>query len=580
MQLINKTKTIDEKSAAIFNKVIGEYNHGEIKSETELLYKLFNALKDFYASIGRPTFKYRVARGTPVSGDYNSMIEESIADIRSLIEDANNMNGVLEQSFNEIELDRKMLQNRIKYIYRLLSKLKVAVQNNRNGQLFSDSFINTKNMDTSIISGSPASINVTEGVLTLNKIESNDYSNTCTVEILPTSNGFPGNTHIVDTLDGDMKFAGEDNMHINLGDIIDGNNDTWFEYEIFNVDNNVYETTLGLGFNYKENVEWITDESILRLGVRLTLKNPKQCNWLSLNPFIPEHKGAASCVIKNIVISDGKGTIQNITNGKRVFDGDIIYIFQSQICKTVTIEFEQTIPYIANVGHFYFNEVTSSNELYYEDSAIAGRVDGPVPSIEALGLKYDSRAKAVIHPNTIDAVSFINEANTKKELFNLPVDSKTIKGFKEYIYAYRYQIGLKGINISSCKFGSTSEYTSISYVSDKLINSISIDSSELIPSSYSNGEWIKYYISVDEGKTWYNIVPTFKAHTGKSVYYINSKTPIELRHSSNGYIETSYDVYNVRLKIELSRPTTEGFEYTTPIVYGYNIKTITGGNIK
>ncbi len=581
MQLLNKSKTIDEKASAIFSELIGQYNHGEIKTETELLYKVFNALNDFYASIGKPTYKFRPAKGTPVSEHYNSMIKEAVADISSILAESDNLSDILDQSFTEIEVDRKMLQNKIKYIGKLLDKVKIAAQDSRNRLVFGDSFVNTKQMDTDMIKGIPASINITEGVLTLNKLQAEDYSSTCDVEILSDSNGFPGNTHVADILDGSLHFSGEDNLHINLKDIIDGNNDTWFEYEIFSVTNEVYEQTVGLGFNYKENVSWITEEGPLRLVIRLTLKQPKTCNWLSLSPFIPEHKGVKAPQISSIIISDGKGTVQNITSGKRSFDSDIIYIFQTQVCKTVTVVFEQPLSYDIDIGHFFFTEVSSSNENYFDTTeSKGGRVDGPSPSIELLGLKYDSKAKKVVNPSYTEGSNFIDDAKVKKELFTFPSDTANIKAGKEILPASRYHIGIKGINISCYTFDQSSEYISTAYESDESIATVSLDVTEMIPRSYGEGEWIKYSISVDDGQNWYPIVPTFKSYAGKSVYYINSNTPVELRHPANGYIETGSDVYSLRLKIELSRPTGVNDVYTTPIVSGYNIKVTTGGKKK
>jgi hypothetical protein len=543
-----------------------------------LLYKIFNALKDFYASIGKPTYKFRPAKYTPVSNDYNSMVKEAIIDLTSILAESENLSGVLNQSFTEIEVDRKMLQNKIKYIGKLLDKVKIAAENSRNAQIFGDSFVNTKTMDTGMIKGTPASINITEGVLTLNKIQAEDYSSTCNVEILPDSNGFPGNTHVVDTLDGTIHFNGEDNLHINLKEIIDGNNDTWFEYEIFAVTNEIYEQTIGLGFNYKENVSWITEESPLRLAVRLTLKDPKMCNWLSLSPFIPEHKGVKAASISSIIISDGKGTVQNITN-KRSFDDDIIYIFQTQTCKTVTVVFEQPLAYDIDIGHFYFTEVSGSNDNYFSPSeSKGGRVDGAYPSIEMLGLKYDNKTKQIVNPTYNDDTTFIDDATVKQELFNLPSDTVNIKGGEEILTASRYTIGIKGINISCYTFDETSEYISTSYESDKPIETISLDVSEIIPLKYGSGEWVKYGISIDDGQNWYTIVPTSKSYAGKSVYYINSKTPVELRHPANGYIETGNDIYSVRLRIELVRPAGADYIYTTPVISGYNIKVTTGGN--
>jgi len=569
MSLLSKTKTMDEKATAIFSNLVSDYNHGLIPSETELLYRIFNALNEFYASIGKPTLKFKEARLAPVSDDYNNMVAEAVADMRTILSECSNLNGVLEQSFTEIELDRKMLQNRIRYIGKLLEKVKVAADNAKVGQVVGDSFINTKSLDAGMVSGRVANINATEGVRTRKKVQSDDYASSCNVDVLPISNGFPGNTHLVDVLDSSFHFLGQDGLHLSLKDIIDGNNDTWFEYELFSISDYEWEKTIGLGFEYAENVSWVTENPPLRLGLKLTMSTPKTCNWLSLSPFIPEHRGARAGTIRSATISDGMGAIQNVVATKRLFDDDQIYLFDAQTVKTITLEFEQPLSYDTDIGHFFFQENIGDTS--------GSRVEGPMPSLENLGMKYDARTKSVVHPVLNSESSFVDEARTKQSLFVRPNDTEQVKGSQESIRASRYHLGIKSVNISCYTFEAKSDYVSIAYSMDRPIVSLSLEAIDSVPASYGPGDWLKYSFSMDEGQTWYPVVPSSRAHSGKSVYHVNTSTPAELQHPADGYIETGKAEYAVRLKIELSRPLLGNDLYTTPAVYGYTIKASTGG---
>lgn len=579
LQVVNKSKIIEERAAKILNNLVADYNHGLIKTETELLYKTFLALKEFYKSIGKPTFKVRPARGTPVSSDYNDMINESVSDMASAISECESLSQALSQMFTEVELDRNMMQNKIRYVLKQIEMITSKVGDRHNAISFSDSFVNTNNFDKDMCKNLIANVNTSEGILTLATTSSDDYSVTCKVEVLDGSNGIPGNTHVVDVVDNSLHFHGEDNLHIDLSTITDGNRDTWFEYEIFDIDDATYFNTNGYGYEYKEGLKWINSGEPLRLILRLTLPTPKIANWLSLSPFIPEHKGSKASSIQRIIISDGKGNVQSISS-TRVFSDDIIYVFNQQSVKTITIEFEQRLAYDTDIGHFFFVETANTNPLYYDTSTDGfSRVDGPKPSVEMLGLKYNPSLKKYVQPTSEDKV-FSNQSKTKQELFSQPLSYDNIKSDTEILKAYRYHIGIRSINISSYTFESESEYISTEYVSEVPIKGVALDVADSIPATFGVGEWVKYRISTDNGETWHDITPKSRAYSGKSTYIINSKIPIELRKSNVGYIEQTSDVYSVRLKIELSRPTENtGDVFCSPIVYNYTIKAMTGDDV-
>lgn len=73
MQFLNKTQTIDTKCEILADQLLQDYQNGIIKTELELYYRLKQVLLDFYSSIGKPTYKFKPARGTPISSDFNGM---------------------------------------------------------------------------------------------------------------------------------------------------------------------------------------------------------------------------------------------------------------------------------------------------------------------------------------------------------------------------------------------------------------------------------------------------------------------------------------------------------------------------
>lgn len=604
IQFLNKTKTIDAKCEIIVNKILDEYSRGLIKTEVEMLYKLKQALKEFYSSIGKPTYKYISAKGTPISAHFNDMINKAYTDLKIMIEECENISNGIESSFVDIELSRKMLNNKIKYINKKIDDMKdiLVINNEANITTFSDSFLN---LDYAEIKTSgngkipAANINTTDGVLTLATTDNKLLSPKCKIDILDSSNGFPGNTHMIDVLDTGLHFVGYNNMRLDLNSMIDGNSDTWFEYELFNVDDKVLEQCGGLGFDYKEDISWITEDNKLKLILKLTLDVPSICNWLSLTPFVSENRGAKSSVITKVTISDENTGVQNI-NASKVFDDDTVILFTPQMVKSITIEIEQTMPYEVNIGHYYFTKANTINTMVFDDlqSSLYSRVDGVKPSVELLGMKYDPSTKKCIQPknyNIEGTNSIMDSMFVKKSLFSTPTDSDKIKCSIEAIKAYRYFIGIKNISISNYQFVDTSEYMSKPFNTNDYIASITLEAEELIPKEFDDyieqiikndpiaaekqglakGQWIKYAISFDNGVEWQSIWPKHRAFQGPCTIKINSDTPENMRDTKNTvYVDRLIEPSSVRLKIYMLRPENE--IYKTPVVFKYKLNILTG----
>lgn len=598
MQYLNKTKTIDAKCEIIINKILVQYSNGEIKTELEMLYKLKHALKEFYSSVGKPTFKATSAKGTPVSFHFNVMIEKAYNDLEIMINECKGMSTAIESSFVDIELSRKMLSNKINYIDKKLNdiKNKITINNNSRITSFSDSFINLDyteigtTKDTNI-----ANINTTDGVLTLAPTNVKNLSSTCKIEVLNNSNGFPGNTHMIDVLEGELHFIGNNNLHINLNDIIDDNIDTWFEYEIFKIDDKIKESCNGFGFEYKENVSWITENDKLKLVLKLILAEPNECNWLNLTPFMSDSKASKASTIIKVTISDGNADSQCITT-VREFNKDVVIMFTPQIVSHITIEFEQNTFYETSIGHYYFVKNDALSTLVFDDiqSSLYNRIEGEKPSVESLGMKYDPSISKCIQPKNYssDINQIITDTNIiKSALFTTPASTYNVQSSVEILKAYRYFIGIKNISISNYQFTTASEYISKPFTTNDFITSITLESDELIPKefdefidknfedaekySWVKGQWIKYAITFNDGVDWEAIWPKHRAFQGPCTFKINSDTPVSLRKGTSiKYVNKLMEPSSVKIKINLQRPVGE--IYKTPLVFQYKLNLLIG----
>lgn len=569
LNILNKTNTIISRFNYLFKDVLVD----NYSTEEEYQYDKYCKLKIFLTSINSPMFNLRMADRLPWSKDLNDMVDEAFNDIEIVLKDCINLEDVLNKTFEEIELERKMILSKLKMIDIKLDNL-ISKSYERDIIQITDNFTNNDLFDKDMCSKPKANIETNNMIITLGKSESSNLLDGANIEIEKYSNGFPGNTHMVTVKDNSIIFNGQIDTNMDLSKIIDESKDTWFEYEVFNIDSSIYDITNGFGFAYKEGIEWAYDVDSLMLGVKIISPDAKLCNWITISPYIPEHKGVKASILKTIEIRDGKGNNQ-IVNIDSYFNEDKIISFNPQITKEIIVNIYQPYFYNVDIGHFYYSETGYGSDSYYDDiPSKENRINYDNISVETLGIKYDNKTNSYYQP-TLNNKSFIDESKRNQLLFTAKDTPQHIKSGLEYFNAKRYMIGIRDIKALKCDFEVNSEYISKQFPIDKNIKAISFESKESIPTKYPNGEYIKYMFSIDNGNSWYDILPQHKAHLGKSTYIINSKIPLEDRKNhmlkNHGYIDTS-KIDNIRVKIELSRPDGEEFINTTPIVNNFTLK--------
>ena len=570
----NHSHLIKEKVTKQLAAIRHNYMHGRIGSEVEYKYLLRLALRDIYASIGKPSMRVRPATGLPVSKAYNDTMREVHEDLSSVFAEADMLSQALHHSFEQMEIDRQALNNRLKHVEDRL-RISFALQQPVDKTYFRDSFINQDFCDFEMVDGERASVNPREAALTLSKTDSDEFKDDVRVTILNSSNGFPGNTHQVRAVGGILKFAGEENAHLDLNNMIDGNTDTWFEYEIYDISDAARQETSGYGFEYDEGISWLRqDDQPLRLDLQIELTEAKTLNWLSLVPFIPADKGATPPLITKLVIDDGKGNRQVINSGVETFGDEKIYMFSRQKCKFIHISLEQPTGYETWLGHIYFKEIQGEQLSFFEVAQHEGkRIDGPSPSVELLGLKYDPNTKSANQPVMRGQYQPPSQMAIVNGLFTPPQTASNVQANIEALSAWRYHIGLKDITSANYRFAVESTYISHPFRCIHPISEIELIVNEHTPVEFGDGAWVKYFISVDDGQSWSRITPLHNKEPDATYkYLINAGIPSEIRQANTGYIETLEPVREVRIKIEMVRPTDiVDAEYYSPIVKEYTL---------
>jgi hypothetical protein len=153
----------------------------------------------------------------------------------------------------------------------------------------------------------------------------------------------------------------------------------------------------------------------------------------------------------------------------------------------------------------------------------------------------------------------------------------------------RFTIGIRDINIYSYRFAETSEIVSLPYNSPNPIAKVTVDVDETIPKQFysdsahagTENDWIKYYVSFNNGSSWSRISPTNHRTTISDdgvnpvpeIINVNSTVSASERDNPLAYVDTAAAVYQVRFKAVLSRPTDiDSSDSYTPVLSKYALQ--------
>lgn len=587
LNYINKSDTIDNKLNIMIANINYDYQNGKIKTETEYYYRIKNMLSEFYRSLNKPTFQYKPAISTPISDEYNSMITSAYSDMQYIIEDCISLEKLVKQSFTDAELSRNMMANQITYLSKQIKAISDSVASNQSSDItiFSEQFNSLDNASNAYADNS-LYINTNDCILTLrHMVKSNTKITDISIDD-NVSNGLPGNTHCADSLNNELHFIGQDNLNIDLYNIIDGNSDTWFEYELFTISDAIRQQCNGYGFEYDEGVSWVNNDDILRLKLVLDIKSNTKSSFITISPYISDIKGVKSCILESCNVFSSSGIVYNVCSN-RIFDDILVLPFPAQQISKVELVFVQPSKYLTTVGHYYYTSADTSDMSIFQEydyTDMFSRINGAKPSVSLLGCKYNPLTKWVTYSKATDTLP--NASFIKAKLFQLPSSSILYKANQELINAYRYMIGIKNIKVISSTFINIGEYVSKTYQTDDVITSVMLEADEYIPGN--NTDCLRYYISLNNGIDWHIIYPIHRAYAGVYKYYINNNT-IEnaLSYKQDKKIKNisiAGNANSIKLKIEMDRlydrktNQCQLDEYTTPIVYNYKLRLTTGGD--
>lgn len=396
-------------------------------------------------------------------------------------------------------------------------------------------------MDITAISSTPVSIDTDCKLLTLNIKSSSDVTSSFSLSIGAESNGFPGDTHTVYMTPYGLRFNGEDDMHADLRSMTDGDPNTYFEYELINVDEASIDSVRGYGFTYKEGLSWV-GAGPLRLQLVMTAASPQKANAVRIYPS--QKMGMYPCLLRSVLIDDGKGSYSEIRVNQLLERGRLV-TFPAQMVQKITIELEQSNAYQVQIG--VINAYDYLGEM----------IPPPRPSIRGLGLRYDPSTRSVLQPATNDYT---------------PPDQNIIYGLQAAPYttiirkpliAKRYVISISEISVAYYEYETQSEFVSHAISFPGPISEMFV-----VPEFRAvAGTSVSTYVSFDDCKTW---IPVDNSGTRRFV--INqifedssvTRIPVNLDRPPD----------SLRVRFILSSDTTD----VTPVVTGFYGAVLTGGD--
>ncbi|SFJ65759.1 hypothetical protein SAMN02799624_05415 [Paenibacillus sp. UNC496MF] len=607
--LKNNSQLLYQQAVAQFDKAKTAFENGSIKTDTSLIKSVFQSFQDFFVSMGQPLMQLRLAPidGPPWSDDYNNMMDELQSDLQIMFQEADILSKALYADFNYNQVQHSILDNQFTQIADKLKDLELLTTNAAsNGRItfHRNDFVNQDKIDFDRIVGSPAHIE--NGAVTLQQKSATNVAEDAQVAIVignktydqfiigSDSNGFPGNTHEVTVSPGSSlteadytyAFVGQKNSHANYGAVLDGNANTWFEYELVNIrDIDKQKVAKNLGFDYQvsgnQTLSWAKDpaDGVLRLHMQVVLPEAKQINKVNVNLYTPPNYGAKPAIIRDVLISDGQNAPKSVLSASKK-DEDTTFIFTPQNAKVISILFEQPAKYYTDIGHIYYEQkmqVEDGTAYVFDsltkktDAAEQPRINGPVIGLQDLGVNVKI-SDASVDANYPLRGSDQDQIAMDDVIYNLTrtINNENIDVGVERFEGWRYCIGVRDIEIWSCEYEQSAEIVSEPYYFDKPLEKITLSVDEDIPAPFyaddpsQKYKWIKYFVSIDDGSTWHPITPLERQPfvsggepAPPKIYTVQQVSKSSQATASDGYLESEYPVYSLRIRILFQRPEEE-----------------------
>lgn len=596
------------QAATLLTGIQDSISAGMLRNVNDITARIQSVLASFEASAGRPVMKLeKWSFGeTPRSAKLNRMMQLAGQDVTMLRQQYDILRAATVETFNitQIGLERQRNESA-----RLSNKLKTLQLYSNNVDptivVFSDNFASDTFMDAKFQTGSPYPQVVNQQVLTLpQEGELENVSMRANITITDKSNGYAGNNQEVDLTvadpSGDPAFplftfmARDDGSGRSgrLNAILDNSPLTWFEYEKYGINyNTLANTWKGWNYHYindldgsNSKVRWAVTFDVFRtdnvpqqldLNIQIDLGSLQQANRVTYTPFALRGASVARPVkIHSVNISQDAVTWVNVAPTKGVWIGtDInlssaqtiadfklqgnsgrdaemvvngVWNFESQMIRYISFNITQYFWYPTVIGHLWFSARGDTSDK---------RIEGPYPYVSNPVKYLDPR-------NLIDAYEMVNGNYT----------SRRVAVHREKVLGARWAIGIRDITVERVHYLPTASMVTNTLRLDGVVDRVSLDASYEIPDSWDKSQqWIKFYVSPDNGQSWFQIARIQDDFNNvPEILAFNDPIPTEFRESGVGYYNVPGTVNQLRFRVDFERPNDDIL--STPVLHSYRLK--------
>lgn len=397
--------------------------------------------------------------------------------------------------------------------------------------VFHEPFLNLANFDLDAVGGTPADVIFSRGLLVLKRTEEKVAE---VAEVVVTSgNGLPGNTHQVYPDSG--IYCGAEDAHLDLGAIVDGNVNTWFEYERLSALTGAqYFST-----RYLEGCPWLTERrEPLELALKVRLDRRQIINWVTAEPFLPAERGYIPPYL-DLLFDDGRGRKQEVNYGQ-LTQATFIPTAPQQV-RTVTLFLRQPVPYSVTIG-------VPESKL----------------QLRELGLDYDAANRVIKQPVWRSDETPQDWSELRQRLAEAATHTAP---------ALRYQVGLRGIQMGAYRYNAAASYVSYPYVVSGEIAAVRLDVNVSSGALLAGQSSVRAFLSVDDGASWLPVRIPGSGGNEPVAYAFGQYVPEAVRQPNTAYLG-SLRPTAVRVRLDLARPDTgQDYEpYVSPVVSEYTLE--------
>jgi hypothetical protein len=588
------------RARRLLDRIERKIQRGELPTQAQFLAELLSGIQQFAASLHEPSMEVRrMGRDELLIREHlTDPLDEAQEDLELSFEQISLLRDLTRQTFNVCLAEQAGLKDALAEDTALVDAYRLWVSDSDPGFLwFGDTFNDVSKTDP----GSTAFVDTLAGVVSLpptDKKPLSDRVQSITIDRSLSAGGLPGNNLEIrqpgrEAGTGDRKeprpvlFSDSQPRKDWLPAVLDGDPDTWFEWERVYLPIPQPVVPVGRAFvadpggkpkrDIAKLANWncyvrfpgdfqtdtglkrggfplayfkTTDRQDLRLALQIVLDQPRRVSWLQLTPFL---RGQAYPEVEQLLISADGQTWRSLidvptTLHPRInrgvdfsslgaaasnFEGVGVWAFPATPIQYVKIVLKQSQSYQTSLG---------IGHRFYLDRKGKKRVKGPITVVGSFESKLGSG------PAVDFTASEVGTDLQLQEVFDI-------------FSAERQAIGIRDLLLEERLYAVSAQWTSKPFLlpEGRPAKVVALLATEQIPEEWGaadeNGQpWIRYEISPD-GQIWTPIIPQ----------------RAQLEDSTVRFEEPAASLY---LRATFSRPADA--EGQTPLIQAYAMKVLPG----